>query len=81
MTLFRFHHYGLATNKFLTGIVQALSKRNRFSIGRCTKFVGHVRWPNVISKKLLKIKINPHPGVWGLNRSFGTTGPKRLTKL
>ena len=48
MTLFRFKHYCLTTNKFSSGIVRTLSKRNRFSIGRWAKFVGHVRCPTII---------------------------------
>ena len=48
MTLFRFNHYGLTANKFSTDIVRTLSKRNRFSIGPCAEFVGHVRCPTVI---------------------------------
>ena len=43
MTLFRFNLYGLTTNKFSTDIVQKLSKRNRFSIGHCAKFVRHLQ--------------------------------------
>ena len=49
MTLFRFNHYSVTTKKFSSDIVQALSKRNRFSIGHCAKFAGHVRCPTVIS--------------------------------
>ena len=49
MTLFPFNHYGLTTNKFSSDIVRTLSKRNRVSVGRCAKFVGHVRCPTVIS--------------------------------
>ena len=49
MALFRFNHYGSTKNKFLSDIVLVLSKRNRFSIRRCAKFVGHVRCPTVIS--------------------------------
>ena len=49
VTLFRFNHYGLTTNTFSTDIVRTLSKKNRFSIGRCDKFVGHVRRSTVIS--------------------------------
>ena len=48
MTLFRFDHYGLTANKFSSDIVRTLSKINRFSIGLCAKFVGHVRCPTVI---------------------------------
>ena len=49
MTLFRFNYYGLTKNKFSSDIAQVLSKRNRFSDRRCAKFVGHVRYPTVIS--------------------------------
>ena len=49
MTLFRFNYYGLTTNKFSTDIVRTLSKRNRFSIELCDKFVAHVRCPTIIS--------------------------------
>ena len=49
MTLFRFNHHGLTITKFSSDIVRILSKRNRFSIGRCAKFVGHVRCPTAIS--------------------------------
>ena len=49
MTLFRFNHYGLTTNKFSMDIVHTLSKRNHFSVGRYAKFVGHVQCPTVIS--------------------------------
>ena len=49
MALFRFNHYGSTKNKFLWDIVLVLSKRNRFFIRRCAKFVGHVRCPTVIS--------------------------------
>ena len=48
MTLLWFNHYGLTTNKFSMDIARTLSKRNRFSMGRCAKFVGHVRCPTVI---------------------------------
>ena len=44
---------GLTTKKFSADIVRPLSKRNRFSIGRCAKFVGHFRW--------IAITIIPHP--------------------
>ena len=49
VTLFRFNHYGLTTNKFSTNIVRTLSKRNCFSVKRCAKFVGHIRCPTIIS--------------------------------
>ena len=53
MALFRFNHYGLTTNKFSTDIVGTLRKRNGFSMGRCAKFVKHVRCPTVISHPIL----------------------------
>ena len=65
MTLFRFNHYGLTKNKFSSDIVLALSKRNRFSIGHCAKFVGHARCPTAIS----------HPeGGYKLNRYIRRSG-------
>ena len=58
MTLFRFNHYGLTANKFLTDIVRTLSKRNRFSIGHCAKFVSHVQCPTVISHPDKGLKVH-----------------------
>ena len=48
MTLFRFNHCGLTTNKFSTDIVWTLSKTNRVSIALPAKFVEHVRCPTII---------------------------------
>ena len=47
--VFSWLSFDLTTNKFSTDIVRPLSKRNRFSIGGCAKFVGHVRCPTVTS--------------------------------
>ena len=49
VTLFRFNHYGLTKNKFSSDTVWTLSKRNRVSIRRCAKFVGHVLCRTIIS--------------------------------
>ena len=61
VTLFRFNHYGLTTNKFSSEIVRTLSKRNQFSIGRCAKFVGHVRCPTVNSHPEGKSQLKEWP--------------------
>ena len=62
MTLLRCNHYALITKKYSTEIVQRLSKRNRFSIERSTKFVGYIRCLTVIShpgiKKANTFKVN-----------------------
>ena len=51
-------YYRLTTNKFSTDIVRTLSKRNRFFIGRCPKFVGHVRCPTIISHPVMVLLSN-----------------------
>ena len=53
VTLFRFDRYGLATNKFSMDIVQTLSKKHHFSIGRSAKLAEHVQFLTIIS----------HPGI------------------
>ena len=55
--LFRFNHYGLTTNKISTDIVQTLSKINHFSVGRCAKFLGHVRCPTVILRPVVMLML------------------------
>ena len=77
MTLFQFNHYGLTENKFSSDIVRVLSKRNRFSIGRCAKFVGHIQCLNIISQPAIEcfsLIYNLNGFKSGINRHKLTVG-------